>query len=73
MTAEHLEARKAVSSPDFKIFMVLNFLFVYFLCLHRLNEDTSVLAFNKKRQGFETAQIQGGLAAMSSLAPLIRA
>lgn len=64
--------RKAVSSPDLKTFMVLHFLFVCFLCLHKLNVETSVLAFNKKREDFETSQIQGGLATLSSLTPLIR-
>lgn len=46
--------------------------FLCFLCLHRQNVDTSVLAFNKKRECFETAQIQGGLTTLSSLASLIR-
>lgn len=52
--------------------MVLHFLFVCFLCLHKLNVETSVLAFNKKREDFETSQIQGGLATLSFLTPLIR-
>lgn len=72
MTAKHLEMRKAVPSPDFKTFMVLYFLFACFLCLHRLNVDTSVSAFNKKKEGFEVGQIQQGLTTLSSLAPLIR-
>lgn len=52
MTAKHLEVRKAVSS-DFKTFTVLYFLFVCFLCLHKLNVDTSVSALNKKTEGLK--------------------
>lgn len=72
MIAKHHVVRKAVSSPDLKTLMVLHFLFVCFLCLHKLNVETSVLAFNKKREDFETSQIQGGLATLSFLTPLIR-